>query len=342
MTTPIERRLGKRGLAKRTWWQHLSWMRMSVVVPLAAICCLIAGSAPGQAQDSARKGDPAGAQGMTTLGTGADVAGARTVAATVPASVVSETETPMRVTYAAYAAGLQIASVDAAFHLKPETYRVELALRTTGVVGWLVQLQTVTTVDGNWRADRPAPHQFFSQGEFRGEPRFSLIDYKQGQPLVRRLVPPNEIERELVPPEIQANSIDSLSAMAELMRVARRTGGCEGSTRVFDGRRASDVTARTVGQEIVPPSTRSVFNGPALRCDFVGKMVAGFWLDADRNAGQKPMKGSAWLADSLPGAPSGGARLPVRVTFESRWFGDVTLYLTGAAADQTPRQVVVR
>ena len=248
----------------------------------------------------------------------------------------------MRVSYAAYAAGLQIAEVDAGFQLYPETYRVELAVRTTGLVGWLVHSRTLTTVNGHWRAERPAPHQFLSQGEIRGEPRFSLIDYQQGQPLVRQLIPPNETEREPVPPDIQANSVDSLSAMVELVRVVGRTGGCDGTTRVFDGRRASDVTARTVGEEIVPPSSRSIFTGPALRCDFVGQMVAGFWLDADRNAGQKPMKGSAWLANSLPGAPSGGGRLPVRITFESRWFGNVILYLTDAAADQDRRRVVVK
>lgn len=302
-------------------------MRSHVVVPLVAVCCLLGLSLPGHAQDSTRSGGLAGAQGA--LGSAL-------------ATVQAGSETPVRVSYVAYAAGLQIAAVDASFQLDPNAYRVELALRTTGVVGWLFRTQTVTTVDGNWRADRPAPHQFLSQGEIRGEPRFSLIDYKQGQPLVRQLIPPNETEREPVPPEIQANSVDSLSAMAELVRVARRTGGCEGTTRVFDGRRASDVTARTVGEEIVPPSSRSVFTGPALRCDFVGQMVAGFWLDADRKAGQKPMKGSAWLANSLPGAPAGGTRLPVRITFESRWFGDVTLYLTDAAADQDRRRVVVR
>ena len=326
-TPPIDRCLGKRGLAIRTRTQHLFCMRLYVFVPLVAVCCLVGLSLPGQAQDSARRGGVAGAQ--------------RAVPGTAPATVQAESETPVRVSYAAYAAGLQIAAVDAAFQLRPETYRVELALRTTGVVGWLIRTQTLTTVDGNWRANRPAPLQFLSQGEMRGQPRLSLIDYRQGQPLVRQLIPPNETEREPVPPELQANSVDSLSAMADLVQVVRRTGGCEGTTRVFDGRRASDVTVRTVGEEIVPPSTRSVFTGPALRCDFVGQMVAGFWLDADRNAGQKPMKGSAWLANSLPGAPSGGTKLPVRITFESRWLGDVTLYLTEAAADQD-RRVVVR
>lgn len=327
-TTPIEPDRGNPGLAIPDRTQHLSCMRSYVIVPLAAICCLLGGSLSGLAQDTVRSSGQAATQ--------------RSGSRTAPGVAQTDAQKPVRVNYAAYAAGLQIAAVDATFQLKPETYRVELAMRTTGVVGWFIQTQTLTTVDGTWRADRPAPHQFLSRGEWRGQPRFSLIDYKQGQPEVRQLIPPNEAEREPVPLDIQANSVDSLSAMAELVHVVGRTGGCEGTTRVFDGRRASDVTARTVGEEIVPPSSRSVFTGPALRCDFEGRMVAGFWLDADRKAGQKPMKGSAWLANPLAGAPSGGPKLPVRITFESRWLGDVSIYLTQATPDQDPRRIVVR
>ena len=36
--------------------------------------------------------------------------------------------------------------------------------------------------------------------------------------------------------------------------------------------------------------------------------------------------GSAWMAPVLPGAPS----LPVRIAFQTRWFGWATMYLTGA------------
>ncbi len=295
-------------------------MRSYAAVPLVVVCCLLGSAVSALAQGRAQ----------------ADIRG------DIQRDTQGDTKTPVRVTYAAYAAGLQIAGVDAAFHLDAETYRVEMGVRTTGVVGWVIRGQTLTTVDGSWRANRPAPHQFLSQGTWRGEPRFSLIEYQQGQPLVRQLIPPNESEREPVPPDIQANSVDSLSAMAELVQVVRRTGGCEGTARVFDGRRASDVTARTVGEEIVPPSSRSVFTGPALRCDFVGQMVAGFWLDSERNAAHKPTKGSAWLAVPLPSTPSNSTKLPVRITFESRWFGDVTLYLTSAEADRDWRRVVVR
>ena len=76
---------------------------------------------------------------------------------------------------------------------------------------------------------------------------------------------------------------------------------------------------------------RSSFAGPALRCDFTGRMLAGFLLGDDRERDRRPVRGSAWLAP----VTSGGPRLPVRMTFETRWFGEATMYLVdvGSGSD---------
>ena len=46
--------------------------------------------------------------------------------------------------------------------------------------------------------------------------------------------------------------------------------------RTFDGRRAVEIQARTVGEELLEPTDRSSFGGKALHCDFSGRMVSGF------------------------------------------------------------------
>lgn len=63
-------------------------------------------------------------------------------------------------------------------------------------------------------------------------------------------------------------------------------------------------------------------------------MVAGFRLGDDHARDSRPLRGSAWLAPVV----SGGPPLPVRMSFETRWFGDATMYLTaaGAGEDGTP------
>jgi hypothetical protein len=98
---------------------------------------------------------------------------------------------------------------------------------------------------------------------------------------------------------------------------------------VFDGRRLSEIAATDAGQEMLEPTRRSSFSGPATRCDFEGRLLAGFMLDDDRARAARPQTGSAWMARLLPNAPP----LPVRMTFQTRWLGHVTMYLTSVTPD---------
>jgi hypothetical protein len=235
-------------------------------------------------------------------------------------------------TYDTYAAGLQVATVEASFGLGPWSYQVQLAYRTTGVFGFFFEGHQVNGVTGSWDNDRPAPLAFFGDGVWRGVHRITLIDYEHGQPMIRSLVPPNEAERQDVPPELMANTVDTLSALAKLLHQVAATGKCETTVHTYDGRRLTEVAAHTVGIETLEPSERSIFSGPALRCNFEGRMLAGFMLgDSDEARGRR-LHGSAWLAKVVPGE----APMPVRITFETRWFGDATMYLTHAAAGPSP------
>ncbi|MDR3538591.1 MAG: DUF3108 domain-containing protein [Acetobacteraceae bacterium] len=238
----------------------------------------------------------------------------------------------LHASYDTYAAGLDVAEVEAGFGLGPWSYQVRLAYHTTGFVGFFYRGHQFNEVDGSWREDEPVPTEFSGEGEWRGQSRLARIDYRNGHPQIRTLVPPNEAEREVVPDALQANSIDTLSALADLIRHVADTGRCETVVHTYDGRRATEITAVTVGEEVLAPTSRSSFSGPALRCDFTGQMVAGFKFNDDQSADRKPLHGSAWLARVVPGAPP----VPVRMTFETRWFGTTTMYLkalsTGAQA----------
>ena len=229
--------------------------------------------------------------------------------------------------YQTYAAGLHVADVEAGFSLGPWSYQLELAYHTTGLVGFFYRGHQFNTVDGGWLEGKPVPHEFFGEGVWRGQERIARIDYAHGLPLIRQLLPPNLGEREAVPPALQAHSIDTLSALADLMRTVADTGRCETSVQTFDGRRATRIVAHTMGEEDLAPTNRSSFSGQALRCDFSGRMLAGFLLGHDDPEDRRPLHGSAWFAQILPGEPM----VPVRMAFETRWFGDATMYLTGIA-----------
>ncbi len=234
--------------------------------------------------------------------------------------------------YDTYAAGLHVANVEAGFGFGPWSYQVQLAYHTTGLVGFFFRGHQLNTVTGSWDDAQPAPHEFFGDGLWRGLHRITLIDYDRGMPVVRDLEPPNETERQDVPPDLRAHTVDTLSALAELMRNVAASGRCETTVRTYDGRRVTEVTARTVGKETLAPTDRSAFSGQALRCDFEGRMLAGFLLGDSDEAHRRPLHGSAWLAEAVPGT----LPMPVRMTFETRWFGDATMYLTKAGPGPLP------
>jgi hypothetical protein len=231
--------------------------------------------------------------------------------------------------YDTYAAGLNVAEVEAGFVIGPWSYQMRLAYHTTGLAGLLFSGHQVSQVDGTWRANAPMPHSYAGEGVWRSRQRTTRIDYQDGRPLVRALAPPNEDERETVPEALRANSIDTLSALVELVRRVADTGRCDSVARTYDGRRAVEIVATTAGEEVLAPTSRSSFSGPALRCDFAGRLLAGFLHTDDRACESKPLHGSAWLARVVPG----GAPLPVRMAFETRWFGDATMYLRSITTD---------
>lgn len=228
--------------------------------------------------------------------------------------------------YETYAAGLDIAQVEAGFGLGSSAYQVNLAYHTTGVAGFFFRGHQFASVDGVWDGTRPMPRRFIGRGVWRGRDRMSDIAYDKGVPIVRQLIPPDDEAREVVPESLRVNTVDTLSALADLVKTVQATGRCETAVHTYDGRRATEVQAVTVGEETLAPTGRSMFAGQALRCDFSGHMVAGFLQGHDRGHDGRPMHGSAWLAPVVAGGPP----VPVRLSFETNWFGELTMYLTSA------------
>jgi hypothetical protein len=242
----------------------------------------------------------------------------------IPVPAPAQDAIDVHASYDLYAAGFHVADMDAALGIGPHDYDVRLDYHTTGLVSLFHHGHQLNTVFGTWQADRPQPEQFQSVGVWQGEDKVTLMDYLHGQPLVRKLIPPQDREREPVPLSLQQNSVDSLSALAFMIRRVTDTGHCDASLHLFDGNRASEITAHTAGEENLLPNSRSIYSGKALRCDFVGQMLAGFQYQDNTAYDHRPLHGSAWLAAVVPGAPP----VPVQMQFDTRWFGEATMYLT--------------
>lgn len=237
---------------------------------------------------------------------------------------------PVQASYTAYWSGFSIASMDASLELGADAYRVAATMRTTGLLAVFVRGEQITTVEGRIRpAATPLalePERFLMEGRWRDSLRRVAMRWSGPNPEVLALLPANQEEREPVPPELQRGTVDTLTALAALIRLAATENRCDGSAQVFDGRRRSDFNAVTERVETLEPHRWSGFSGRALRCRFEGRQVAGFWKQQDREEAARPRGGTAWLASPGPGLPM----IPVRIEADSAW-GTVYVHMTRAA-----------
>jgi hypothetical protein len=249
---------------------------------------------------------------------------------TEPAAAATAGSISMK--YDGYAHGLIVLKVDATLTLTTGSYAGRLKLRTAGMINWLAHMDSDSQVRGAFQGSQAVPAHYDSAGTARGVYREMHIGYRGGNPVIEQQTPPVDDQHTPVPPADTAGSIDTMSAMALLVHRVGQDGTCDGALRLFDGRRLTALTARGGGEVTLPASAKTHFNGEALRCDFEGIRLAGFARADDMAAQQRPRHGSAWLASIVPGAPP----VPVRVTFENKVLGNVTLYLTEVSGSPGP------
>jgi len=229
--------------------------------------------------------------------------------------------------YTGISHGLQVMKLAGSLSFTPTGYAMHVTFRTTGMINMVVHSDNDSQAVGTFQGDAVVPHLFFGSGNLRGTDRATRIEYANGNPVVRVLSPPVEKERSPIPPEDTRHTIDTLSALALLIRQVGQSGTCGGSVTTFDGRRLALQTAHAAGEVVLPPTDRSIFSGRALQCDLTGQQLGGFVNNENEDDLKKPRYGTAWLANMVAGAPP----VPVKVIFENRFLGHVTLYLTSVS-----------
>jgi hypothetical protein len=96
---------------------------------------------------------------------------------------------------------------------------------------------------------------------------------------------------------------------------------------IYDGRQLRRTTTHQAGADMLKPRAQSIFSGRALRCDTDSAMLAGFLKSEAVKPQLKPRHSSAWLAPAVPGGPS----VPVRISFDAGFVGDIVVDLDAAS-----------
>lgn len=193
-------------------------------------------------------------------------------------------------------------SADLALPAEPAggPYRADIVGRSGGYVGEVYDWSFVARSDGTARGPHVAPLHFRGENLSVLDRRPVAISYaKDGTPASRFEPPqPQDGASGLRPAQLKG-TLDPASAFVALLRAAA-TGSCASTVPVFDGRRRFNVIARPAGEELVEPLPRSLFGGPAARCELELQQI-------DTSRERLPGSGTAWVAEV------GGTSVPVRI-----------------------------
>ena len=226
--------------------------------------------------------------------------------------------------YEIYAGGLHALTVDARVNLGAERYDAALQLRTDGWLAWLLDFTMESEVTGHAAPQGLKPERFRTASVWQDNERWVEMAYAgNALPEVDAVPPPEDDDRELVPPALRRGTVDPLSAGLGLVHRLGETARCGGDAAVFDGRRLFQATARHIGEATLSASGLAPFSGAATACRLTVEPVTGFWKKQDYKV--EPKDVTVYFQPVIEGGPP----IPVRVEAESR-FGAVRVHLVAA------------
>ena len=197
---------------------------------------------------------------------------------------------------------------------------------TAGPLAAFVDYRGFAETTGEWRGGAALlPRTHLNGGEFRGRVREASVLWESGE-LESQTEPPPDLERvSPVPMSALFGAVDPFTAaLAASVRVGRE-GVCNGTEKVWDGRRLADWTLAPLGDGESFLEISGAWEGDAAVCELHMRKIGGFRLDA-RHSPRLPPR--VWVAEVHPGLWA-----PVRAEVHSRW-GKVVARLESRNAEK--------
>jgi len=176
-----------------------------------------------------------------------------------------------------------------------DRYSVALSFATEGLANVFVDLTTQAEATGRIVDGVAEPDQFRNDSRRNGVERHTRLDYRPDGTVTAKVepAPPDPIA-----PARTRDTIDNLTAYFRLERRLARTDSCVMRARVFDGRHAYDLVFTDAGRQLLAPSSRQNFTGPAIACHMERHIWPGF---TDPEADEGARSGTIWYARLIPG-----------------------------------------
>lgn len=225
--------------------------------------------------------------------------------------------------YAVYVHGFHALNADGAYALRDWGYGGTTRLYTVGIASWFLTIDLTSTIEGHFKEDGSAAPIFYdAHGFSRKKQRNLHISFGENGPHIDLLTPKDD-ERDPLPEDKLKHSIDLLSGLGVLFHTLETTGKCNLSGDIFDGLRLTHIDAYGPEIENIPQEHDIYFSGPAKKCSFTGKQIAGFVKDSKHKALlSAPQPGAAWFVhlDHI-------GIVPVRIDFQHPKLGHIIMVM---------------
>ncbi len=215
---------------------------------------------------------------------------------------------------------------------------VQAGLRSTGTANLLLRFRMDSQLQLRFdAAGRLSPLRYASLSDGSFSRRSILMIWgPDGLPSITLEPPPEQDDREPVLPEQTRNTLDPTTALLS-RALSRQDSPCAGSERIFDGRRRYNLHFEAAGMETLPPSDRSAYAGPALKCLLRFEPIAGYSRKHMENTRKLENETTEmWLARpvSQGGGASGNAAAWLPVRLRTQWMlGEVAGHVKAARID---------
>jgi hypothetical protein len=196
-----------------------------------------------------------------------------------PAALASDATRYFSAEYRLYVSGLLIGKANVRLAISPDDYLLSAHIRPAGIGRVAGQSHVVSTTRGVLRDGSLVPQRLDLSWTSEDTIKSSYMDYVDGAPhkFVSGYAQPEEF-RSKTPVAIKSvgpGSVDPFLGLLSPLKGQPLRAACDGTKRIFDGRRLATLTAKDV--RFVPPFEHNFpHRRPAVKCSIIWQPVAGY------------------------------------------------------------------